>query len=68
MKSRILSLTVLAAFLASTSALAAPVKLSKADMDKVVAGTQVKQQGHPPGQFPGGKPNTNPANCPSGKC
>ena len=62
--------TIVAFSTAASVAIAEPVKLSKAELDKVVAGaSSVNQQGHSPGTFPGGNPSTakGQANNPSGK-
>lgn len=67
---KVVSLAVLSAFtLASVTAVAAPVKLTKAQMDKVVAGASEKSQGFytpptttgPYGQVKNG--NTDCHNC-----
>lgn len=64
MKQRILTLGVVTAFtLASGTALAAPQKLSQAQLDQVVAGkiTQVNGGGKTPNGEANGVPHTNPA-------
>lgn len=64
MKQRITSLAVLAAFtITAGAAIAEPVKLSKAQMDKVVAGaiTQTNGGGNVPNGNAYGVPATNPA-------
>jgi hypothetical protein len=64
----VIALALIAGFgMTAIAVHAAPVRLSKAQMDQVVAGSQVQQGCCSPGQFPGGKPNTNPANTPSNK-
>jgi len=64
MKSRMLSLVFIGAFsVSATTAMAAPVKLSKAQLDKVVAGkiTQTNRGGNTPQGNANGVPFTNPA-------
>ena len=66
MEKFVVSLVVLAAGAVS----AAPVKLSKSQLDRVVAGVpSVNQQATSPGTFPGGNPAQarGQANNPSGK-
>lgn len=63
MNRRILSIAILGGFtIAATSAMAAPVKLSKVQMDQVVAGaiTQTNNGGHTPNGKANGIPKTNP--------
>ncbi len=59
MKIRIISLALLGSFAISSAALAGPIKLSKAQMDKVVAGVPpwTNNGGNNP---PGQTPNPNP--------
>lgn len=64
MRQRIVSLAVLTAFaVAAGAAFAEPVKLSKAQMDKVVAGaiTQTNNGGNVPKGNANGVPASNPA-------
>jgi hypothetical protein len=64
MKQRITSLVILAAFTVTAgAAMAEPVKLSKAQMDKVVAGaiTQTNGGGNVPNGYANGVTATNPS-------
>jgi len=70
MKSRILSLAILTTFAAaSVSAVAAPVKLSKTQMDQVVAGKITTEQVNGGGNTPKGNANGVPtvSSNPAGK-
>jgi hypothetical protein len=71
MTNRIVSFVVLGAFAFTTgAAIAEPVKLSKAELDKVVAGAiqQVNGGGKTPSGNANGIPSTNPAgNAPPGQ-
>lgn len=71
MRQRIFSLAVLTAFTVTAgAAMAEPIKLSKAQLDKVVAGkiTQVNGGGQTPSGNANGVPSVNPAgNAPPGQ-
>lgn len=70
MKQRVLTLGLLTAFTVTAgSAMAAPVKLTQAQLDQVVAGaiTQTNRGGNTPNGNANGVPATNPAgNAPPG--